>query len=45
MHVVTVPNRCTKFKPFLFLTTSLEDKNQITVEVKPPKNCSPVCYR
>src|SRR6056297_224824 len=45
MRVVTVLNRCTKFKRFVFAASRFDEKNRIMVEVQPRKNCKPVCSR
>jgi len=45
MRVVTVLNRCTKFKRFVFAASSFDEKNRIMVEVQPRRNSKPVCSR
>lgn len=43
MLVVTVLNRCTKFKRFVFAASRFDNKNRIMVDVAPRKNSRPVC--
>lgn len=45
MRLVTVLNRCTNFKRFVFASSSFDDKNRIMVNVEPRKNSKPVCSR
>ena len=45
MRVVTVLNRCTKFKRFVFSASRFDEKNGIVVELQPRKNSKPACSR
>jgi len=43
MRIVTILNRCTKFKRFVFESARFDQKNRIMVFVKPRKNSKPRC--
>lgn len=45
MRVVTVLNRCMKFKSFVFESAFFDKKGRIIISVKPRKNSKPVCSR
>ena len=45
MRVVTVLNRCTKFKRFVFTLSRFDEKNRIMVDIQPRKNSRPLCSR
>lgn len=45
MRVVTVLNRCTKFKRFVFSSSRFDENGRIMVELQPRKNSRPVCSR
>ena len=41
MRVVTVLNRCTKFKRFVFASSRFDEKNRIMINIQPRKNFKP----
>ena len=43
MRVVTVLNRSTKFKRFVFTSSLFDEKNRILVDIQPRKNSRPLC--
>ncbi len=45
MRVVTVLNRCTKFKRFVFVLSRFNEKDRIMVDVQPRRNSKPICSR
>ncbi len=45
MRIVTILNRSTKFKRFVFDSARFDDKGRILVSVKPRKNSKPQCSR
>lgn len=45
MRLVTVLNRCTDFKRFVFAASHFDKRNRIVVDVRPRKNSRPACSR
>ena len=45
MRIITILNKCTKFKSFVFDSAHFDEKNRIMVSLKPRKNSKPVCSK
>ncbi len=43
MRVITVLNRCTEFKRFVFEGSHLDEQGRIIVRLRPPKNSLAAC--
>ena len=43
MRLVTVLNRCSKFKRFVFASAHFDEQDRIVVSIEPRKNSKPEC--